>query len=292
MIKARILFVFSVLCLAFASCSDKGRQADQRPLLTVSIEPLRYFAQAVGGDRFKVVSMVPEGTSPETYDPTPQQLMALGKSRAFLRIGYVGYERVWTEKLQQNAPGVKFFDMSEDIDLIYEGGEAGSDGHEHADGVEPHVWCSVKNANIIADNVYKALCTVNPLAKEYFKSRLDSLKQEISGVDEQVKAYLEGCQPTFLIYHPALSYFAREYGLHQISIEKGGKEPSPAYLQQLMADCKKERVKTIFIQKEFDRRNAEIIAKELGVKVTTIHPLSPDWAGEMVRTAKALSDKN
>ena len=291
MIKVQTLFLVPVLCLVLASCSSKSRQADQRPLLTVSIEPLRYFAQAVGGDRLQVVSMVPDGSSPETYDPTPQQLMALGRSQAFLRIGYIGYEQVWVDKLKQNAPGVKFFDMSEGVPLLGDSDEE-HDGHVHAGGVDPHIWNSVSNAGAIASNVYKALCEIVPADKVYFKHRLDSLMQEIHRIDHKVKAYLAGGQTSFLIYHPALTYFAHEYGLHQISIEKGGKEPSPAYLQQLIELCKKEDVKTIFVQKEFDERNAEIIAHELGVKITSINPLSSDWPGEIVRIARALSGKD
>ena len=66
---------------------------------------------------------------------------------------------------------------------------------------------------------------------------------------------------------------ARDYGLHQISIEEGGKEPSPAHLKGLMDLCKKEGVRVIFVQPEFDRRNAEIIAKQTGTRVISINPL-------------------
>ncbi len=91
-----------------------------------------------------------------------------------------------------------------------------------------------------------------------------------------------------MIYHPALSYFARDYGLHQISIEAGGKEPSPSQLKELMQTCKKEGVRVIFVQEEFDKSNAELIAKETGTKIVRINPLSYDWKGEMIRIAQAL----
>lgn len=75
-----------------------------------------------------------------------------------------------------------------------------------------------------------------------------------------------------MIYHPALSYFARDYGLHQISIEEGGKEPSPAHLKELIDLCKAEDVRVIFVQPEFDKRNAETIAQQTGTKVVPINP--------------------
>ena len=87
-----------------------------------------------------------------------------------------------------------------------------------------------------------------------------------------------------MIYHPALSYFARDYGLHQISIEEGGKEPSPAHLKALIDLCQAEDVRVIFVQPEFDKRNAETIAQQTGTKVIPINPLSYDWEEEMLDT--------
>ena len=90
-------------------------------------------------------------------------------------------------------------------------------------------------------------------------------------------------------YNMTLSYFARDYGLHQISIEEGGKEPSPAHLKDLIDVCQAENVGVIFVQPEFDKRNAETIAQQTGTKVVPINPLSYDWEEEMLNVAKALA---
>lgn len=98
-----------------------------------------------------------------------------------------------------------------------------------------------------------------------------------------------GADHAFMIYHPALSYFARDYGLHQIPIEAGGKEPSPAHLKALIDTCNSENVHVIFVQPEFDRRNAELIAQQTGTRVVDINPLSYDWETEMLNIAQALN---
>ena len=115
--KKYIILFLNLLVLM--GCSSRQQQT-QQATLTVSIEPLRYFTEAIAGDKFQVTSMVPEGSNPETYDPTPQQLVTLSQSVAFLRIGYIGFEQVWAEKLQSNAPNVKFFNLSEGVNLIRE----------------------------------------------------------------------------------------------------------------------------------------------------------------------------
>jgi len=85
---------------------------------------------------------------------------------------------------------------------------------------------------------------------------------------------------------------ASDYGLQQISIEEGGKEPSPAHLKDLVDLCRQEDVRIIFIQPEFDRRNAEIIARETGTGIVPINPLSYNWEAEMLAVAQALTDHN
>ena len=208
-------------------------QKGEKPIITVTIEPLRYFTEAIAGEHFEVVSMVPNGSSPESYDPTPQQLVALGNSQAYLRIGYIGFEQAWMKKLEANHPNMKVYDTSQGIDLIRGEGHWHGD-HFHEGGVEPHIWNSTRNASIIADNIYEALCQLDSTHQEEYKLRLDSLKKTIARTDENVSAILKNASASFLIYHPALSYFARDYGLKQISIEEGGKEPSPAQLQNLI----------------------------------------------------------
>ena len=76
-----------IVCL-FTACDSK-QSTSTKPTLTVTLEPLRYFTETIAGDKFKIVSMVPKGSSSETYDPTPQQLVNLDKSTAYLRIGYI-----------------------------------------------------------------------------------------------------------------------------------------------------------------------------------------------------------
>ena len=276
-----------ILTLFILSACGNTTQKSEKPILTVTLEPLRYFTEAIAGDNYEVVSMVPKGSSPESYDPTPQQLVNLSKSQAYFRIGYIGFEQAWMKKLEANCPNMKVYNTSKGIDLIRDKGHWHGD-HFHEGGVEPHVWNSTQNALIIADNIYQALCELDSTHQEDYQKRLDVLKQTIRQTDANVRTLLENADSTFLIYHPALSYFARDYGLKQVSIEEGGKEPSPAQLKALIETCRNENVHTIFVQQEFDQRNAQLIANELGVNIVSINPLSYDWVKEMIRIAEAL----
>ncbi|WP_294469722.1 metal ABC transporter solute-binding protein, Zn/Mn family [uncultured Bacteroides sp.] len=291
-------------CLLLAACTGTGSKVDKdkkdKPIITVTIEPQRYFTEAIAGDKFTVVSMVPKGSSPETYDPIPQQLVSLGDSKAYFRIGFIGFEQTWMDRLMNNTPHIQVFDTSKGVDLILNEDEHNHshDGHSqegnndgaHNHAVEPHIWNSTTNALILAGNTYKALSQLDKANESYYMSRYDSLCQHIQATDSLIRQELSSpeASKSFMIYHPALTYFARDYGLHQISIEEGGKEPSPAHLKELIDLCKAEDVRVIFVQPEFDKRNAETIAQQTGTKVVPINPLSYDWQEEMLNVAKAL----
>ena len=283
-----------IICLLLALSSCRNAEKNDKPTITVTIEPLRYFTEAIAGDKFNVVSIVPEGSSPETYDPTPQQMVNLNKSIAYLRIGYIGFEQSWISKLQENFPELSFYDTSAGVNLIHQQcshSHSKNREEKHAHGIEPHIWNSTENAKIIANNICNALEEIDNRNSDYYQHKLDSITEIIERTDNEIRNIIAGAEKTFLIYHPALTYFARDYSLEQISIEEGGKEPSPAHLQSLIKLCREKNAKVIFVQQEFDMRNAETIAKELGVKVIPVNPLNYNWTEEMTNTAKALCTK-
>ena len=113
--------IYILTLFIFSACGNTT-QKSEKPILTVTLEPLRYFTEAIAGDNYEVVSMVPKGSSPESYDPTPQQLVNLSKSQAYFRIGYIGFEQAWMKKLEANCPNMKVYDTSKGIDLIRDKG--------------------------------------------------------------------------------------------------------------------------------------------------------------------------
>ena len=270
-----IILVFSVLSLT--SCAGTSR--NNHRMITVTIEPLRYFTEQIAGNKFDVATMVPNGSSPETYEPTAKQMVKLSKSDIYIKVGYIGFERTWMKKLESNAPHTIIINSSEGITL-----------QKNGNGVpDPHVWMSATNARIIARNIYKALAEIDSKDSLYFKSNLTKLLEKIEITDIKVREDISRNKTlTFLIYHPALTYFARDYGLTQIPIEEEGREPSAAQLQQTISVAKKKRVKIVFVQKEFTNRNTAIVEEGVNAQKVEINPLSYNWDKEMEDIAKKL----
>ena len=286
----RKLFLFILFVASLFACSKKAQQEN---IITVTIEPQRYFAEQLVDTFFQIECMVPAGTSPETYDPAPAQMTKLARAKAYFCIGHIGFEEVWLDKLKQNYPQVQFFDNSLGTSFIASGHHHCHEHHAHTEkGIDPHLWNSPKEARRIVQNMHSALLSIDSANEKSYTARLQQLLDEIENTDEKITALLKNSsQKAFIIYHPALTYFARDYGLTQYCIESDGKEPSPEQLKTLIETAKEKAIKTVFIQQEFDRKNAELLAKETGCHLITINPLSYNWSEEMIRIAQALSNE-
>ncbi len=276
----RKLFLAVVALLAVCAC-DAPR--DPRPTITVTIEPLRYFAEQIGGDRFRVVTMVPRGANPETYEPTAQQMADLSRSDLYIEAGDLGFERTWMKRLRANASHLIMVDTSEGIDPLQAPPLMNTD---------PHTWTSPANALRIAQNIYNAMRRVCSKDSAYFKARLDSLTWRIIDLDAKITDRVQHAPVrSFIIYHPTLSYFARDYDFEQLPMEREGHEPTPASLKALVDTARQRGTRLIFVQREFSNRGVESLAVELGANVVEINPLSYDWESEMLRIADALCNQ-
>ena len=271
---ARYVVLMVTAGTLFSCSSAKNDNANK---ITVSIEPLRYLTEQIVGDRFEVVTMVPKGSSPETYEPTARQMADLSESILYIKVGELGFERTWMPRLTSNAPHITVVNSSEGIT-------------SHI-GDDPHSWMSARNAIIMAHNIYEAVKRIDVKDSVLFRQRLDSLCSVIHATDKYIRQTTAQAQcKSFIIYHPALTYFASDYGLEQLALEEHGREPSAAELEQIISTARAKGVKTMFIQREFANRNVDIITNTIGARKVEINPLGYDWNKEMRRIAAEMTN--
>ena len=128
-----------------------------------------------------------------------------------------------------------------------------------------------------------------PEQKLQFEQNYQALLQKIDSIADRAKQVLDHKKDKiFLIYHPALTYFAADYGMEQISIEDEGKEPNPAHLKKIIDLALEKNIHMIFIQSQFDVNNAESVAKQIGGQIIQIDPLTENWTAEMNRLIDTL----
>ena len=160
---------------------------------------------------------------------------------------------------------------------------------DHASGEDPHQWMSPRNMQTMTDNLCQALCETDTANAAAYRAAADRYKAHLDSVAAEVARRLSTatCR-TFLIHHPALGYFARDFGLRQIAVERNGKEPSPRQLQQIAQMCQAEGVRVVFVSREHSGKTARRIAETIGAKVVEINPLSANIEEEWIKIAEAL----
>lgn len=282
--KINVKAVVFIFLTGFLGCTHP--KMDDHESLSVSIEPQKYFLEALVGDKYTVNTVIPSGSNPETYDPSPSQMVRIGKSKMYFKIGNLGFENTWLQNISSNNPEMKIVDCSVGLEQLEH------NHHDHA-GNDPHIWSSPKTALVIIKNMYNSLIDNDKQDKDYYLGNYRNIESKINKTDSIIKSYLASApSKTFIIYHPALSYFADEYGLEQLTIEVDGKSPTPQQLSKVIQKAKDENVKVVFIQEEFDQKNTEVVAKEIGAEIISINPLSYNWDEEIIKIAKGIAQKN
>lgn len=280
------LSISLLLASILFSCANSTEQkADS---ITVSILPQKYFVEALIGQTNPVNVLIPPGASPASYEPTPKQIKELSNSKLYLTVGHLGFEKAWLEKMEKNHPNLKIVDTSVGIDLISDEHEddEGEQADAHQDhqhhGIDPHIWMSPKQAYQMVNNMANALIRHDNACQDLINHNRDSLLTAIAHLDT---IFTEGLSPVvnrkFIIFHPALSYLARDYNLEQIAMEFQGKEPSAAHLKSIVDRARSENIQILFIQKEFDKENATQLAKEINAQLIQIDPLAENWFEQM-----------
>lgn len=288
--KNFILF-FTLLFVLF-SCNSPRRSDESNGIgvVTVSILPQKTFIEKVAGDDFDVNVLVPPGASPAVYTLLPSQLKEIARSEVWFRIGYIGFEHSWKEKIEQANKSMEVIDLSEGLDLIASNVEQHGD-HVHTDGVDPHTWLSPSLVKQMAQRIYQVLSELNPEKKDEYKINLMQFTEEIDQVDKKIRNELrEYAGNEFIIFHPSLSYYAREYGLVQYSLESEGKEPTPQHLARVVKFAREKNIDVIYIQSEFDREHARVFADEIDGKIVEVRPLHPDWTENLLELTHELTN--
>jgi len=274
----------------------------------VSILPQETFLKKIGADKVNVSLMVQPGKSPHTYEPKPSQMKDISQADLYFSIG-VEFEHVWLKKFQDQNKKMLVVDMGEGIHKIeiakhshghedeaikdeHKGHDHGDDEHDE-DNLDPHIWTSPSNVKVMAHNIYNQLVKIDSENTAYYKKNLETFLQEIEQTDKKIKEYLKNTpkHTKFMVFHPSWGYFAKDYDLEQFAIESGGKNPKPKQLAHLIDEAKEENVKAVFTAPEFSTKSAKQIAKEVGIPVIKVSPLSASWSENLIGLAKAISNK-
>jgi zinc transport system substrate-binding protein len=256
--------------------------------IVASVLPEVSFVKAIGKNLVNVSAMVKPGDSPHTYEPKPSQMKIIAKADIYFSIG-VEFENAWLKRFANQNQNMLIVNLDKGIKR--EPMPTFSSKSSHSGKLDPHIWTSPNNIKIIAKNIYKTLIQKDSKNSDIYKKNYQNFLLHVELVDKKIREILKNTPKyaTFMVFHPAWGYFAKEYGLTQLPVEIEGKTPKPKSLIKIFKIAKKQKVRAIFTQPEFSPKIAQQIAKELHIKVIKATPLNPNWEDNLINFAKAIA---
>mgnify|MGYP000002774636 CR=1 FL=1 len=253
-----------------------GKISEEKIGVVVTLLPQAEFVEKVGGNRVKVIIMVPPGANPHIYEPTPSQLKKVSEAEIYFKVGSgVEFEKTWWDKILAAKPSIYVVDGSKGIKIVDK---------------DPHIWTSPVNAKKMVKNFYAGLVEIDPSHKDEYKMNMEKYLEELDKLNNYIQnKFANFTNKVFLVYHPSFSYLAREYNLTQISIEHEGKEPSPQIIQKCIEYAKKYHLSYVYVEPQFTAKYAETIAREIGGKIVFLDPLPRSYVDGMKNVADLLS---
>ncbi len=254
----------------------------------VSVLPQKFFVERIAGDHAYVEVMVGPGQSPETYEPSPKQLIKLSSAQVYFSIG-VPFEKVWMPHMNSVNEHLEVVDLSTRA-IAYYNGDHSIDEHTLED---PHIWVSPVLAKLSAEQIMETLVQIDPDNAIIYQKNFHKLEKDLDDLDQEIRQiFLEHDQAgkSFLVMHPAWGFFAKTYGLEQIAIEHEGKSPGAKSLHKLITRAEDEKINVVFIQDQHSSRMAETVASAIDGRVVRLDPLAENYIENLRKVAMEIAD--
>lgn len=266
--KKIILIALAILTsVALMGCGSNTKTSvqntkDGKLNIMVSIYPLKEFTEKIVGDKAEVTCLVPDNVEPHDYEPKTKDFENLNKSDAFIYNG-LGMES-WINNVN---------DTIKDKNILVVDSSNGVQTRKEGDAIDPHIWLSLKNAEIQSENIKNTLVKLDEKNKNYYEENYNDFKEQLENLYNEYKPKFDALsKKNFITGHAAFGYLCRDFGLTQKSVENlfAEGEPTPRQLEDLVDFCKEDNIKTVFSESLASPKVSETLANEVGASVVPI----------------------
>ncbi len=266
----------ALLTLALSACghgpaATPSAAPSSGPVVVATTTTLAALVRTVGDDTIVVHALVPIGVSPETYEPTPRDLIALSSASLVVENG-AGLE-TWLDKLiKSSATNARIVVLSDVI--------ANPPGAPQA--VNPHFWLDPNYAQLYVARIAHELARIDPGNAARYRANAAAEINRLSELDTWTRRRISTIpqdRRAMIAQHDAWYYFDKRYGIRDVGVieTSPGKEPSAGELAALIATAKANNVHAIFAEPEFSPKLAKQLAE--GAGITTVTDLYDDSLG-------------
>jgi ABC-type Zn uptake system ZnuABC Zn-binding protein ZnuA len=258
----------------------------------------------VAGDRIELTPLIGPGQDPHTYQPTPRDIAAIERAHVVFINGF-GLEEGLESTLDAAAgKGSPVVSVSAGIRPRPSSSDQGSpqtpdaQTHGHVGG-DPHVWFDPANVKVWTDNIEKSLSALDPDNAASYRANAAAYARQLDELDAAIRdqmALIPADRRKLVTDHEALGYFADRYGFQVLgavipSVSTSA-EPSGGELAALVDVIRAQGVPAIFIGTTTNPKLADLVARETGAQVLSLHTGETGPAGSGAETYLGMMRAN
>lgn len=264
-----------ILVLGTISCQPQTTFAQTTGLKVVATTSLvGDVVSRVGGDRITLEVLLPLGTDPHSFTPTPRDASIISDATVVFATG-VGLEEFLKPLIESVGGATKVVEVSQGIQfrsLVEE------DSHSKLPVDDPHTWMDPNNVLIWVDNIVRVLSEIDPANASYYNRNGQDYQTKLKELDTWIRSevsLIPEQNRKLVTDHMVFGYFADRYGFLQVGAIIPGfsslAEPSAQDIAQIEDEIHTFGVKAIFISVGVNANLAQRISDDTGTKLVFLY---------------------
>lgn len=274
-----LLLIFTLIGCSSENLENVNNLNEQLNIIYTSNYTLYDLTKKIVGEEIEVIDIT-SNSKFHGWEPTARDIANLQNGDLFIYSG--NNIEVWAENLiRDNIVTGNILSASDGIDLLYSDHthgkkDEGYDNNHEFSQFDPHYWLSLRNGQIILENIKNKLIELNPENKDYFEKNYKKYSEDFSKLDEKYSLLFSNTKrDTIIVSHEAYGYLARDYDFNQVGIEgiNAQGEPSIKQIDEIIKTSRNIDANVIFYEHTINPKVAEMIANELGIDLIKLNPL-------------------
>ena len=278
-----VLLLSIVVILVLVACgyqenlaSIEGSESGETLKVVATTSIVGDVVSQVGGDQIEVSVLLPIGTDPHGFNPTPQDIAKVSEADLVFANG-VGLEDFLNNLIESADAGQKLIHVSDGIDLLVLQDEDHDHDHDH-DLNEPHTWTDPSNVIVWAQNIERQLSETDPANTQAYQANAEAYQAELRDLDAWIREQLAQIPPEnrkLVTDHALFGYYVAAYDLEQVGTLIPGystlAEPTAKDLAEIEDAIRKLAIKAIYLGNTVNPVLAERVSQDTGTDLIFIY---------------------
>jgi manganese/iron transport system substrate-binding protein len=280
-----------VAALVLTACASSGAQntptsaskegASLRVVATTTI--IGNVVQNITGDHAQVITLLPTGSDPHSFQPTPRDVATVADAHLIFANG-LGLEEFLQPLLKNAGSQAKIVYVNEGVPLLSASDVAahhenpGSTPASGAVDADPHTWFDPNNVMIWTENIERTLSDLDANNAQTYAQNADQYRQQLQELDAWIRqqvAQVPENNRKLVSDHAIFTYFAQRYGFEQVGAVIPSystlSEPSAQEIAKLEDSIRQLGVQAIFVSESVNPNLSKRIAQDTGIQLVFVY---------------------